>query len=241
MLVKVFNKSNSKTQKGGIVGFLKFLKKSKKDKLEMPFEGDLDMPPPPPIGIKDELPPMPKFNEKPFSMPEEKIKTLPDLEQIEPETHMGALPKPPEIPELGGKVKPHTIEELPELPEIPVERPQEPMIHKFKPPKSMPLMHKIRQVSPLEKMEKAAVRAGKEVLKHEPAPLKPIFLRVETFKDIRKDISVIRNGLKNNDEVLTKLGNTKNAKDNEFNKWQKTMEDVQKKMMFIDKNLFKGD
>jgi len=217
MLLKVFNKSSSKTYKGGIVGFLKFLKKSKQDKLEMPMDEDLDMPPPPPIGMKENLPPMPKFDEKPFSIPEEKITTLPDLEPIEPEISDEELPKPPEMPRFEKKSELVT------------------------PPKIIPPMPKIKPISPIEKMERVAMREGRGVLRHEEVPSKPIFLGVEKFKEIRRGINVARNDLKNAGEVLMKLMDMKDVKDKEFNKWKGTMEDIQKKMVFVDKNLFKGD
>ena len=87
---------------------------------------------------------------------------------------------------------------------------------------------------------------------HEPYEVKRIILeslkdiveslqRFEKFKEIRRGINVARNDLKKAGEVLMKLMDMKDVKDKEFNKWKGTMEDIQKKMVFIDKNLFKGD
>ena len=200
------------------MGFLKFLKKSKEDKLEMPFEEDLDMPPPPPMSSKEQFLPMPDFELKPFSIPQEKTPNPLDLEPMEPEIPE-EISKPPEprLPRLEEKVK---------------------IIH---PSRSQMSMHKERHISHLERMEREAVREEKRVLRHEAAPLKPIYMGVENFKEIKRSSGIIRNDLRNADEVLAKLQAMKGDKDKEFSKWQKTMEDIQKKIIFIDKTLFKGD
>ena len=202
------------------MGFLKFLKKSKEDKLEMPFEEDLDMPPSPPVlSSKERLPPMPDLEMKPFSMPEEETPSSIDLEPMETEIPE-EIPKPPEprLPRFEEKVKPAHL-----------------------PRHNQPPIHKERHISPLERMERYAVREERKILRHEAAPLKPIFVRIEKFKEIKRSSGIIRNDLRNADEVLAKLQAMKGDKDKEFSKWQKTIEDIQKKMIFIDKTLFKGD
>ena len=189
------------------MGFLKFLKKSKEDKLKMPFEEDLDIPPPPPISVK-EFPPMPK--------PEEKIPSFPDLGQIEEPMLPDEIEEPPKIPKFEEISRPVLKPILPPMPEIKLTPPQ-------------------------ERMERMAVREGRKVLRHEAAPLKPIFVRVDRFKEIRRDINIIKNDLKNSDEALIKLQDMRVGEDKEFDKWRKSMEDIQKKLIFVDQTLFKGD
>jgi len=192
------------------LGFLKFLKKSRGEKLEMPFD-DLDIPPPPPVA--KELPPMPKFD---FSKNEEKMPEFGMDEEIEPEIN----------------------EEMPE--EVPEELPEEMPRFEEKPviPKRAPML--TARKMPFERMEKAAVMEEKSILRHEAVSAKPIYIKLGTFRGIRKSMSVIKNDLKNADETLVKLQHRKDVHDKEFTKWQKTMEDLQKKVIFIDKTLFKG-
>ena len=49
-----------------------------------------------------------------------------------------------------------------------------------------------------------------------------------------------RNDLRKSEEALMKFENIKNAKDKSFDKVKSSLEDLQKKLIFIDKTLFKG-
>lgn len=217
------------------MGFLKFLKKSKEDKLEMPLEGDLDIPPLP-VSSKDKLPPMQKLDVEPSSKHKEKDLlekanlSFPDLEP----------PKKPEIPEEMPKLPvskpPEISEEMPKSPEFPrFEEKVKPLPSQ----KLTPPPHRARH--PISQMERATIREEKHVLMHETTPSKPIYLEVENFKEIKRSATLIKNDLRNADEILVKLQDIKENKDKKFNKWQKTMEDIQKKMIFMDKTLFEGD
>lgn len=206
-----------------MLGFLKFLKKSKEDKLDIPLEGDLDMPPPPPVAPKHKLSPMPKSDVKPFSEIEEEDISFPDLEPPkEPEfTEELAKPpmsKPPEIPGFEEKTKP-------------------PATPRLTPPPKRIKPH----IPHIEEMEKAAVMEEKALLRHGTTPSKPIYVEIEKFKEIQRSAILIRNDLRNASEILIKLHNIKEDKDKKFNKWQKLLEDIQKKMIFMDKAFFKGD
>lgn len=202
------------------MGFLKFLKKSKKDKLELPIDEDLDMPPPPPITSK-EFPTMPKFEEKTMSSPENKLPNFPDLELNEPKMP-NELPEPPQLPEVEEKI------------EMPVVRTK---------PSVMPEIKKPKLTDPIDidKKEIQAIKESKAVLEHEPVPLKPIYIKIEKFKEIKKSSGIIKNDIKNNEDILAKLHDIKSEKDKEFDKWSKTLDDIQKRLIYVDKTLFKGD
>ena len=52
---------------------------------------------------------------------------------------------------------------------------------------------------------------------------------------------MIKGDLKKSDEMLLNLIKSREGKDKEFEKWHAVMEDIQKKLIFIEKTLFKGD
>ena len=51
----------------------------------------------------------------------------------------------------------------------------------------------------------------------------------------------MRSDLKKSEEVLNKLEGIKNSKDKSFDKMRASLDDLQKKLIFIDKTLFKGE
>ena len=220
------------------MGFLKFLKRSKEERLEAPIE-DLDVPPMPPTGLKDEFPPMPKLElireeseevpaeSEPYYEPEEnapsfgtKLKGQEMEEQIEEPIPFGEIPKPPEMPSFEKKTKLQTPA--------------------FKKP-AAPEISKKPKIFPADRLERAAVKEERKILRHETAPSRTIFVEVEKFREIRGHIRIIKEDLRNSDEALLRLQDMKEIKDKEFDKWQKAVEDLQKKMIFMDKTLFKGD
>jgi hypothetical protein len=235
---------------GGRVGFLKFLKrdKSKEPSLDLENLDDLDMPPlPPEAGEKDfgsvekefpELPELPEMPETEETFPEIKEKPIPELEvpseKPVPELKtpsMPEFPKPmearkPKFPRprpLFGVQKPRPVadeQQLPPKPEIKV-------------PKKAAL-----EIKPYERMERAAVREEQAVLRHKEAK-KAIFIRVDRFRDILTGTYTIRNNLKTAEQSIVKLNEIDANRNKVLEKWGNVMADMQKKLIFIDKTLFK--
>ena len=52
---------------------------------------------------------------------------------------------------------------------------------------------------------------------------------------------MIRSDLRKSEEALLKLEQMKGAKDRSYDKFKASLDDLQKKLIFIDKTLFKGD
>ena len=247
------------------LGFLKFLKRDKKKEPDLGLEkmGDLDVPPTPPgLGEKDigdfpglpELPekPAPDMGETPISgvkLPELGLpmeKPLPSLEFPEekpvPRLELPPLPSPK-------KEEPMEIPKAQEFPELPgveprVQRPrplfpvemsgvQKPRIvaPKF-PPKIKP------GISPYGRLEEAAVREERAVLRHEGAEGQ-VYIRIDRFKDILNGTKIIKNDLKTASQSIVKLNEMNVNNDKVFEKWHSVMTDLQKKLIFMDKTLFK--
>ncbi len=236
------------------LGFLKFLKRDKKKDPDLGLERmeDLDVPPPPPgLGEKElkELPELPEklapeMGEKPLSdiglpkeelqeleLPEEKpipgleLPSLPSPKKEEPIVPKAEFPEPPEV--IPSMQKPQPI--------FPAQKPvaQKPRIFAPKfPPRPKP------EIRPYERLERAAVREEISVLRHKTA-VGPVYIRADKYKNILNNARIMKNDLKTASQSIVKLDEIDTNRDKVFEKWHKVMMDLQKKLIFIDKTLFK--
>ena len=176
----------------------------------------------PPFEFAEEkLPELPKEGLPPFEFAEEKLPELPKEE------------KPLDIPAF------HPLEETPKfVPKPPIgESPREAPLPRRELPKIKPSEHERLFY---EKMEKNAVREERKLLREGIISGEgPLYIRLDKFKGTLRSISVIRGDLKKSDEMLLNLVKSKEEKDKEFEKWRNLVVDIQKKLIFIDKTLFK--
>ena len=68
-----------------------------------------------------------------------------------------------------------------------------------------------------------------------------IYVRVDKFKTTLGSINTVRRDLKKSEDGLTKLEAIKHSKDKSFEMLNSSLLDLQKKIIFIDKTLFKGE
>lgn len=221
------------------MGFLKFLKREKKgENLD-----ELDLPPaPPPLegaqaefgtaGFEEnlpELPEFPDFGEGKISVPEE----MPKFEFPEEEMHAlgkeGAEPEFPSFPEIE-ETPPFTApvtEHMPSTPQMP--EPEQ-------------VTEEETNLMPSDIYSKTGrlFTHEKRVFRERPSG-KIIYIKVDNFKATLGSINIVRSDLRKSEEALMKLENMKNAKDKSFDKVKSLLEDLQKKLIFVDKTLFKGE
>ena len=225
------------------LGFVKFLKRDKKKepKLDMDNAADLDtLPPPPDFGGKlPELDVPPQPGEDLGKLPE--LPELPDIEENVPEEKpLSDLDFPkesdldlPPLPDFGTK----TVVEEPKLPPRPLFGMKKPLmeeIHETKPEMIMPRP----EIKHYEKLERVAVTEGRAILQHKEAK-GPIYIRIDRFRNILSGTSDIKNNLKTASESITKMDEIDENRDKVFDKWHNIMMDLQKKLIFVDKTLFK--
>lgn len=193
------------------MGFLKFLKKKEKGILDLSMKNDLDMPPVPPPLKEKE--PMPRFDleDKDISFPEIRPEFKEDVK-----------------PEIKEEIPPFMREQLPKPEQTSITPPE------IKIPVEKP-------ITPYEREERRAVREEEKILRHRAEHLEPIYLRIDKFKIALNNISIIRNDLKKADNALIKLSEIKTEEDKEFEKWYNVVGDIQKKLIFVDKTIFKGE
>ena len=68
-----------------------------------------------------------------------------------------------------------------------------------------------------------------------------IYVKVDKFKAALGCINIVRSDLRKSEEALAKLENIKQSKDKSFDIAKSYLDDLQKKIIFIDKTLFKGE
>lgn len=217
------------------MGFLKFLKRDKSKNLNMDLD-NFDVPPmpPEPPGMEgkgfESLPELPDFDEAIPDMEESKkpvseIK-IPPLQQPaylqEPVFRPSKIFKPMESMET----------------DFEMQGPEEPMPQiKEDIPEMGP---KPRRASPYERFSRAAVIEERGILEHKDAK-GPIFMRVDKFRNVLRNISEVRGSLKVSNEILSRLNEIDANAEKDLEKWKTVMTDLQKKLVFADKTLFKGD
>lgn len=234
------------------MSFLKFLKRGKGNEPDLGLENmdHLDVPPPPPgVGGKDfgagkglpELPELPDMPEAEGLSPEMQEKPLPEL-KIPP---MQEFPDPNDVAKMPAEELQDSMPEFPEFEEEAEAAPRRPVPSIGKPkvgfPKRMADVGVQKPgVRPYKRFEMDAIREERAVLEHKETK-GPIFIRVDNFRGIIGGTSVIKNNLKTAGQLIVKLNEIDANRDNVLEKWRKVMTDLQKKLIFIDKILFKGD
>ena len=232
-----------------LVGFLKFLKREKKESLE-----ELDLPPAPPpledfqtesgnIYGFEENAPFPDLGEK------QEAKELPEFDFPEFEEKISA-PEPseenvqfPEFPEIKEEPLP-PIGPVRVSSQIPEQMPQQAAQQQaFAPQMEMRQESSAQEIpkpqEAYQKIERRLFRQEREISRM-PAE-KTIYLKVDKFKAMLSGINTIRSDIRKSEEALIKLENIKDTKDKSFDKVKYALEDLQKKLIFIDKTLFEGD
>ena len=212
------------------MGFLKFLKREKKgDEFH-----ELDLPPaPPPLdGFEEDefkLPDLPDIDEKSLSEG-----NMPEFERPEKEEKLPDFPSFADFDEPAGLIPPVRV--------------SQPMPSSV----SRPLLGTGQEIP--EAPQDARQKTGRGLFRHEQSLLmekqeigqtvkrgKTVYVRVDKFKAALGNINMVRNDLKKSDEALAKLENIKAAEEKSFAKMKSSIEDLQKKVIFIDKTLFKGE
>ena len=232
---KSFNKNDFVYPIGcALVGFLKFLKRGKKERL-----GELDLPPaPPPLeGFEEDMPALPELGEKEskegfpsFDFPEidEKI-SAPDEES----TQFSSFPEIKDEPfQPIEPISPLSQEPAPQTDTEQEDTEQhEIIVEEELPAESL-------DMSP--QTETGIFGQEKETLIKTPSG-RTLYIGVNKFKSMIGSINNIRKDIKQSEEALAKLEHIKNSKDKSFDQMKSSLDDLQKKLIFVDKTLFKGE
>ena len=66
----------------------------------------------------------------------------------------------------------------------------------------------------------------------------PVFVRIDEYKDVLEIMNMIRNKIEAAKETLAKINELKNEEDAELELWHTGLEEVERKVVFVDKTLF---
>ncbi len=66
----------------------------------------------------------------------------------------------------------------------------------------------------------------------------PVYVRIEEYKDVLDVMNMIRNKIEAAKAVLAKINELKNEEDAELELWHTGLEEVERKVVFVDKTLF---
>lgn len=214
------------------MGFLKFLKKGKK-----PDVSELDLPPEPP--------PLEGFEDKQgFELPEIKAPDDFDMPKFDVDDIDKADSGYESVPELKDKDMPDFpgFPEMEDEPEAPAEPEMQAQPIAAPAPVAQPM-----EAAEQEEMPRSEPHMQRKGLFHherkgwEKPARRNVYVRVDKFKAILDGISMIRASVRKSDEAMMRLESIKNSKDMSFDRLKMLLEDLQKKLIFIDKTLFKGD
>lgn len=209
------------------MGFLSIFKKKKEEKQNispLPMESetkhidDLDLPPFPSeqqVGLKEAQEHEKEIKET--EIPEE----LPPIEEVP--TYEDEFLPTSDVEQSKEK----RIEEMPNPPQQPELKPQEQEIKQDIEPESQSIEQpKIQETNYPEKQQ-PIVRNNQ-----------PVFIKVSKYKEVLAEISAIRSRLNQSLKTLTRVKEIKNPEDNEFNQWKEKLEDIERKILYIDKTIF---
>jgi len=95
--------------------------------------------------------------------------------------------------------------------------------------------------SPIDRMESRIVAEEKNELgqREELVTRKPVFVDSNNYKLMYDEMEQVRLLLKEGENSMNRVAELKSDKDKEFKKWKATSEDIMKKLIYVDRVLFK--
>ncbi len=125
---------------------------------------------------------------------------------------------------------------LPEMPSIPSFSSEE-----LPEPPRMSLPNRLPNPEPVvEEPEMPKPKIEKPLSPKKESNFSPIYMEVDKYRDILEEMSSIKDSIKAADNALQKLYELKDNRDKEIGRWHARMEDIQRKLNFLDKSLFEG-
>ena len=220
MLQKIFNLlklfSLETKKEVDFLRLFRFRRKASEEKLDLPPV------PPPPSLLKEEPPTKTVIDEEiPRFISKKEVKR-PKEELVPPKI------EPPKYFGFERGFKPRIIKK--------VEKLEKPKVV------TQPLKPEVKPVHPLHKVEEKPEVKVEEVKAHirEVRPPKE-FIRVTKFNKVINSIADVKNELANLKGMLTKIENINSIKDSQLNRWCEIIEIINKKLLYTDQTLFKGE
>ncbi|MDP7140797.1 MAG: hypothetical protein QF362_01455 [Candidatus Woesearchaeota archaeon] len=180
----------------------------------------------PGVGQPHVLPPYPhglRHPPAPSKFEAQQFPAMPDTEHEERHVPMAHRPRP--VHPIGHRMAPHhTVERKHGL---------------FTAPKhTMPKEHMPMPVHEEEEHKPFVPPLRREEDVAERKVSGPLFVKQDSYRSILEGISIIKDKLKQSEDLVLNLNNIKNSKDKEFERWRTSLEDMQRKLIYVDKILY---
>lgn len=96
------------------------------------------------------------------------------------------------------------------------------------------------EISPVDEAEEEAVQVVREGLEErESLELsKPLYIKYKMYKAMLDEIGQVKIILKESEDTLVRLADFEDDEDKEFAKWRRGLDDIQRKLIYVDKILF---
>ncbi len=78
-------------------------------------------------------------------------------------------------------------------------------------------------------------------LRGEKMPEMPVFVKIEDYKDVLDVVNIIKNKIDDARKTLEKINELKNDEDAELEVWNNSLNEIERKVDFIDKTLFEPE
>jgi len=231
------------------MGFLRFLKKEKKEHL--PSFDELDLPPvPPPSQNPNEF--AKHYTEVSFPKEDDEQSMPKSPEDMKPETQPlrdeFEIPEMPDTMPLPDTTKESVTHHMPDL--IPAAKPEPPHTDDSS---ILPDMH--ANIPSFDLPDHTADNAKQDMhlapsheiptvspeKPHSERRIKKMYFRVDKFSNVLYSLNTLRADLRKTEQVLSEVTSTIENRERDYNKWKLTLLDIKKKLIFVDKTLFKGD
>mgnify|MGYP001566904325 CR=1 FL=1 len=69
----------------------------------------------------------------------------------------------------------------------------------------------------------------------------PVFVKVDEYKDVLDIVGLLKDKLREAKTTLGKINDLKNHEDSDLEAWSNTLNDIEKKVEYIDKALFEPE
>ncbi|MBW2980232.1 hypothetical protein KY360_02340 [Candidatus Woesearchaeota archaeon] len=69
----------------------------------------------------------------------------------------------------------------------------------------------------------------------------PVFVKIDEYKDVLEVVGIIKDKIEDARNTLGKINELKNEEDSQLEVWNSKLEEIEKKIEFIDKSLFQPE
>lgn len=165
------------------------------------------------------------------------IGAIPEMPQPIPNQSLDlpTIPEPPQITEPNPNLVTTPNVQTPFFPEKPVET--EFIPDKIPPLETLPPPPRKKEVQVEEPLKEIS---EKTIIPIKRKHIKQTFVKVESFKSIIDSIEEVKIKFKHEEEVFSTIIDIKNSQDQKFEKFREYLEDLQRKLIFIDKTIFES-